>query len=215
MAWLQLAFSPHDRQLYALGSDHRVSIWEPSSHRFIGVMGQTSDWIEVLALSNDGELLAVGSSDGFIAISKIADWNPNKDEGYSDEDRGITFISGFLAPVRTLAFSLDGMTLASGDDSGLLEIWNVATGDRLTRVRDTYGTVGCVAYSPTGEVLVSASRVHRRNTQPTGVLKIRHASSADLIRDDTRFTCRGLGFPSHRTIACCSILVTYNPDDGS
>ena len=78
-----------------------------------------------------------------------------------------TFIDGqmpdtFLAeheksPVRSIAFSPDGKTLASGSDDDTIKLWDVATGTLKATLEGHAGSVNSVAFSPDGKTLASGS----------------------------------------------------------
>ena len=97
----------------------------------------------VIAYSPDGELLAVASSIGI--------W-------IYDSDTGATLdLLTASTSVSTVVFSPDGRTLASGSwaDGGIVQLWDVATGQVIaTLTGHTYGTYR-VAFSPDGAMLAS------------------------------------------------------------
>ena len=76
-------------------------------------------------------------------------WNPHTGEplkvltGHSSDN------------IRTVAFSPNGGTLASGDDSGTIRFWDVDTGELLKTVETEADTIDSVVYSPDGKMLVS------------------------------------------------------------
>ena len=61
-----------------------------------------------------------------------------------------------------LAFSPDGQTLASGSGSwdNSVKLWEVSTGKVTARLKGHSGGVNCVAFSPDGKLLASASEDH-------------------------------------------------------
>ncbi|BAT52818.1 WD repeat protein [Nostoc sp. NIES-3756] len=69
----------------------------------------------------------------------------------------ILTLSGHTAPIRAIALSADGQTLASGDDDKTIKVWNLKTGElRHTLVGHTE-RISSVAISPDGKTLISAS----------------------------------------------------------
>lgn len=58
--------------------------------------------------------------------------------------------------VRSVAYSSDGQTLASGGDDNTIRIWNFQTGELLETLGHL-GPVNSVAFSPNGQTLVSGS----------------------------------------------------------
>ena len=63
--------------------------------------------------------------------------------------------------VYALAFSPDGRLLATGNqgarDQSSLQVWNIATGQRILAVKGDVRAINSVAFSPDGRVLASAS----------------------------------------------------------
>lgn len=58
------------------------------------------------------------------------------------------------SPVRTVAFSPDGHTVAAGDARGHIRLWNVATGHRTTTLNEGI-LVDSLAFSPNGHTLAA------------------------------------------------------------
>jgi RNA polymerase sigma factor (sigma-70 family) len=116
-----LAFSPDDKTLVSVGEDHRIDLWEVSTGeprarlertgKGSGILDFSPD---TLALSPDGNQLAVGASDGIVRLWDIA----NATE--------MGQFKGHQGAIRQLVFSADGRRLASagGTDTTAL-VWMV------------------------------------------------------------------------------------------
>ncbi|HTK76608.1 MAG TPA: serine/threonine-protein kinase, partial [Gemmataceae bacterium] len=98
-----------------------------------------------LAISPTERLLAAGCVDRSIRL-----FDP-----VTGESRGVWF--GHRDRVTSVAFAPDGKTLASGDASGTLRLWHVATGQELFVLEDRRRlSISSVAFSPDGRVLAVA-----------------------------------------------------------
>lgn len=100
--------------------------------------------IEALALSSDGDTLAIGNGTGQIWL-----W-PLGSRIRSDA------LPGHGAAVRALAFSGDGTWLASGDERGELRLWEVASGRCWACWTQHQGSIHSLAFSTAGDRLISS-----------------------------------------------------------
>ena len=63
-------------------------------------------------------------------------------------------LSGHTSDVRSVVYSPDGRTLASGSVDGTLRLWNVATG-AVSKTLKTEQSVLAVSYAPDGQTLAT------------------------------------------------------------
>ena len=99
-------------------------------------------WINEIAYSPDGTRLAVASSIGI--------WLYDTATGQE-----VALLTGHEWAVRSVAFSPDGRTLASGSWDSTIRLWDVVTGAHQRTLTGHTGSVRSVAFSPDGRTLAS------------------------------------------------------------
>jgi WD40 repeat protein len=102
-------------------------------------------WVQSVAFSPDGRILASGSHDNTIRL-----WN-------SISGRELRSLTGHSEPVTSVAFSPDGRFLASGSLDSTVKIWDLGTCSLLRTLTDHTSMVYAVAFSPDGRTLASGS----------------------------------------------------------
>ncbi len=120
--------------------------------------------------SPEGRYLAVGDGDGNVSLLNLA----------SHESQ---FFKAHTFPVSSLAFSLDGQTLATGSsDETSIRVWEVAS---LLPKSNTFpgqiGDVSSLAFSPDGKYLASGAR-----DAPIRIWNLQEAEVGEVVPDRLR-----------------------------
>ena len=101
-----------------------------------------------IAFSQDGKMLAVGTSGGEIQIWQV------------DSGEHLINCVGHTDWVWTVAFSPNGRLLASGGEDKSIRIWDVGTGQCLKTLQGHENWIGFVAFNPNSATLASGSFDH-------------------------------------------------------
>ena len=122
-----------------------VFIWDATgrkkSSRLIASHG---DYVDALAFSPNGKLLATGSRDSTVRL-----WSPTTGKQMGQ-------LNGHTKGVNSIAFSPDGKWLASGSSDQSIRIWDVAKERSNMVLTGALGKVVGVAFSADGSMLASA-----------------------------------------------------------
>ncbi|MCB0173098.1 MAG: hypothetical protein KDJ97_21405 [Anaerolineae bacterium] len=139
--WIRaIAFSPDGQTLASGSTDYTIRLWHigvvletgglPSetnissdskqSHHIL--QGHTN-WINAIAFSPNGQILASGSSDHTIRL-----WDMHTGQLHH-------ILQGHRHWVLSVAFSPDGQILVSGSGDGIIKLWDVHTGECLNTLR--------------------------------------------------------------------------------
>ncbi len=139
---LSATFSP-DGKLLATSTDNEICLWEVANiKQTITCNGHTA-WVQSLAFSPDGQILASGSNDQTIRL-----WN-------LDTGQCLKTLRGHASWVQSLAFSPNGQILASGSNDQTVKLWNVHTGQCLKTLLGHSNRVFFTTFTPNGQTLVT------------------------------------------------------------
>ena len=146
--------------LAGFGIGNLVGIWDLDARRRIHQFSVERTSGSSGAISTDGKLLAVsgGLSD---SDNQVSLWE-------TASGKMIGSLSGHKQSVRSLAFTPDGLTLATASEDGTIKLWNVATRQELLSIRRPGSSLRHLMFSPDGQWLVG-------NSASDGELRIFHA----------------------------------------
>ncbi len=156
-----VAFSPDGKTLAAGNATGTVMLWDVATGQarmLKGARNKAETAFATVTFSPDGQTLASWvQHDSYVVLCDVATGQELRKPG---EQRG------FWKSLRGVAFSPDGQTLAAGTSGdinagGMVELWNVATGQlvRTLEIRSSsrYRDTVSVAFSPDGQTLASGN----------------------------------------------------------
>ncbi len=156
------AFSPDGRTLaVATRWEHTIRLWNMlTGEKELTLQGH-AEHIKSIAFSPDGTRIATAEilteEENIIRL-----WSAKTGENIKTIANLVDPQSGRRLPVYAVAFTPDGKTLASIDDSGKIQLWDVDTGKHKANLTSfstdmyLYGENVIMVFSPDGKKLISS-----------------------------------------------------------
>ncbi|HET6447397.1 MAG TPA: BTAD domain-containing putative transcriptional regulator [candidate division Zixibacteria bacterium] len=127
-----IAYSPDGLRLATAGFDGKAKLWDPATGLLVRSLPpeNASSGLSSLDLSQDGEVMALGSWDGTVYVTDMA-----------TEQVRIS-LPAHMAPIIGMDLSADGKQLATAGWDGTAKIWDLDSGEPVLTLfsRDDLGT---------------------------------------------------------------------------
>ena len=136
-----VAFNPSANTVASGGIDKTLRLWDTDTGEQLHTVNAHTSGINSLTFSADGETLASGAYDQTIRL-----WDPVTWE--------IRRIVGGQHSVTSVAYSIDGRTIASGSDR-VIRLWDAKTGLLRRTLTGHGGRVLGAVFSPDGKTVAS------------------------------------------------------------
>lgn len=147
----KLTLSPDQRTVAAACNDGSIHLWGAATGEYLRAYVHTPARdshmecrVPSAAFSPDGLRLASAGVDKLVKVWTLADGDAIE-------------LIGHEATVRAIAFHPTRNVLASGEDAGVIRLWNPQTGDTLGFLPRMSHAVFALAFSPDGYVLASGT----------------------------------------------------------
>jgi WD40 repeat protein len=136
--------SPDGNRL-ATEENYKVHIWDVATGDELIAINDPTEYIQALAFSPDGTLLASGGSDDIVSL-----W---------DTETGQVRLSltGHTDGVESIVFSPDSKLVATGSEDKTARIWDAETGEELMILTGHEEAIKDVAFSSDGHRFATAS----------------------------------------------------------
>lgn len=150
-------FSRDGKRIFTGSGDHTLRVWDVTDGVPIALMQGHTDWVNCVAVSPDGRLIA--------SCSGAHPWYEDFAVRIWDAERfsPVRTLIGHSGPVHSVAFSPDGRAIATGSggihfQDYTVRVWDVESGAQVLCLYGHEDEVSCVAYSPDGRKLATASQ---------------------------------------------------------
>ena len=145
-----------------MGPGTRLSVcgtWVTGEHiRTLTGHTDYTDWVYSVVFSPDGGTLASGSGARWNNTTRVvSSWSSTIRLWDVATGEHIRTLTGHRDSVRSVAFSPDGRTLASGSLDGTIRLWEAETGEHIRTLTGHTDEVYSVSFSPDGGTLASGS----------------------------------------------------------
>ncbi len=160
-----MLMTPDGTTLISSGDDSGINLWDWKSGKYVANFLDHTANILSLAVTPDSQILVSGALDG-VKVWRI---NPN---------RPLFTLLGFGNPTYAVAISADGDILATGDNQGKVQFWQLKTGKLISQFVPHQEAVNGILFTPDQKMMITSS-------------KDRTVKVWDLATGKLRYTLRG------------------------
>ena len=150
--------------LATIGRDGMVRVWDLATGEQIQSIGPGEDTKLVVAISADGGLVAAGDGPNIEVWDAQTGEPVQRLEGYWEDEESQDTWLGHDEEVTSLAFSPDGLYLASGSADTTIVFWDLETGETAWLSEGHWATVTTMVFQEDSGGLLSGGQDNKLRT---------------------------------------------------
>lgn len=139
-----------DGKTLAIIENDGYATWDIVTRSEIASHNPVVEWFEIsperFMLSQDGALLVTADEHGTVAVRETKN---------TKQLHLVT--TGYTKPFTALAFSHDGKTIASGDSTGTIQLWDTHTGTKQSTIKTAAHKIEGLAFATDNAILTAAT----------------------------------------------------------